>query len=33
MTFISLVAVAAHLFYTSGPQHWNPSRACWGASL
>lgn len=27
------VAVAAHLFYTSGPQHWNPSRACWGASL
>ena len=27
------VAVAAHLFYTSGPHHWNPSRACWEASL
>ena len=27
------VGVAAHLFYTSGPHHWNPSRACWGASL
>jgi len=24
------VAVAAWLFYTSGPQHWNPSRTCWG---
>ena len=23
------VGVAAHLFYTSGPQHWNPSRTCW----
>jgi len=23
------VAVAAHLFYTSGPHHWNPSRTCW----
>ena len=23
------VATAAHLFYTSGPHHWNPSRSCW----
>jgi hypothetical protein len=23
------VAVAAWLFYTSGPHHWNPSRTCW----
>ena len=23
------VGVAAHLFYTSGVHHWNPSRSCW----
>ena len=23
------VAVAAWLYYTSGPHHWNPSRTCW----
>ena len=23
------VATAAHLFYSSGPHHWNPSRSCW----
>jgi hypothetical protein len=23
------VGVAAHLFYTSGVHHWNPSKACW----
>lgn len=23
------VATAAHLFYASGPHHWNPSRYCW----
>lgn len=23
------VATAAHLFYTSGPHHWNASRSCW----
>ena len=26
------VAVAAWLYYTSGPQHWNPSRTCWEAA-
>jgi hypothetical protein len=26
------VAVAAWLFYGSGIHHWNPSRACWGAT-
>lgn len=26
---IANVGVAAHLFYTSGDQHWNPSKSCW----
>ena len=24
------IRVAAHLFYTSGKHHWNPSKKCWG---
>ncbi len=26
------VGVAAHLFYSSGVHHWNPSKACWGSN-
>lgn len=26
---VANVGVAAHLFYTSGDQHWNPSKHCW----
>ena len=25
--------VASWLFYTSGPQHWNPSKHCWAKKL
>ena len=27
------VAVASWLFYTSGPQHWNPSKHCWAKKV
>ncbi len=27
------VAVASWLFYTSGPQHWNPSKHCWSRKV